>query len=156
MTSEHVAGEPVTADRSGLGYLIGYAARLLWTKLAGRVTDLGLDSGSYIVLVNVAILQERTGSGPVMRELAGSLALDPGAVEDAVRRLVPLGLVSLSTVEGTERLEMTPKGVAMMPALMNEARWLLESVLSGFTYEEIDTFRDYLRRAIENLGGHAE
>jgi DNA-binding MarR family transcriptional regulator len=155
MTAEHVAGEPVAADRTGLGHLIGYAARLLWRTLAERLEGLGLDADSYIVLVNVAISQERSGRGPLVSEMAGQLALDHGAFERAIEHLRQARLITVAREPSSERIALTPKAVSLMPVLQNEARWVLENALSGFTYEEIDGFGDHLRRVIANLGGRA-
>lgn len=155
MTGEHIAGEPVAADRSGVGFLLGLAARVLWKKLAERLVDLGLDASAYIVMVNVAITEERDGRGPLVAEMVDQLALKPEEVDAATGRLTRLGLLKSVSQDGSIRLALQEKGRAMMPALQNEAHWLLENLLSGFTYEEIDALGDYPRRLIGNLGGQA-
>lgn len=120
VSSDHVAGEPVAADRSGVESLLGLSARLLWKALAERLDGLGLDASAYIVLVNVAIIEERQGRGPLVSEMIQHLVLNPGDADAAVGRLTRLGLLDTTPEAGSAHLTLLEKGRTMMPVVQNE------------------------------------
>lgn len=152
MDKQHNPGEAVAADRQGVGYLLGLAARGVLSELAVAVRPHGLDEDAYVVFMNAVSTQRESGDPPVAKELQHAICLPAERFSSAQNRLVANGLLREQSSGRGPRLAVTPSGLDLFPGLLDVSRWTLESALVGLTYEEIDQLNDLLRRIIVNTG----
>jgi len=148
----HEPGEAVAADRQGVGYLLGVAARSVLAELGAALKPHGLDEDAAIVFMNAVITQRESGDPPVAEELRETICLSPERFSAARNRLLARGLLREEQSGRGMRLGVTQSGLDLFPGVMDISRWTLEGALVGFTYEEIDHLNDYLRRIIVNTG----
>jgi DNA-binding MarR family transcriptional regulator len=114
------------------------------------MAELGITSQQGSILFMVA-----SGKCLLAAELAREYGIDASAVTRLVDRLEKRGL--LTRVRSNEdrrvvRLALTPEGhaiAAKMPAIFNG---VLDSLLGGFTPEEVGFLKSMLRRVLVNSG----
>jgi DNA-binding MarR family transcriptional regulator len=144
--SEYQLGESV-------GYLISRVRSTMLNMVTQRsMAELGITSQQGSILFMVA-----SGKCLLAAELAREYGIDASAVTRLVDRLEKRGL--LTRVRSSEdrrvvRLALTPEGnaiAARMPAIFNG---VLDSLLGGFTPEEVGFLKSMLRRVLVNSGDH--
>jgi DNA-binding MarR family transcriptional regulator len=142
--SEYQVGESV-------GYLITRVKSTMSNLVTQRsMAELGITSQQGSILFMVA-----SGKCLLAAELAREYGIDASAVTRLVDRLEKRGL--LTRVRSNEdrrvvRLALTPEGQAIaarMPAIFTG---VLNSLLSGFTPEEVGFLKSMLRRVLVNAG----
>ncbi|MDR6447152.1 MarR family winged helix-turn-helix transcriptional regulator [Paraburkholderia sp. 22099] len=142
--SEYQVGESV-------GYLITRVRSTMSNLVTQRsMAELGITSQQGSILFMVA-----SGKCLLAAELAREYGIDASAVTRLVDRLEKRGL--LTRVRSNEdrrvvRLALTPEGQAIaarMPAIFTG---VLNSLLSGFTPEEVGFLKSMLRRVLVNAG----
>ncbi|HEX7909146.1 MAG TPA: MarR family winged helix-turn-helix transcriptional regulator [Paraburkholderia sp.] len=145
--SEYQLGESV-------GYLISRVKSTLSNLVTQRsMAELGITSQQGSILFMVA-----SGKCLLAAELAREYGIDASAVTRLIDRLEKRGL--LTRVRSNEdrrvvRLALTPEGhaiAAKMPAIFNG---VLDSLLGGFTPEEVGFLKSMLRRVLVNSGEQA-
>ncbi|MGF6901488.1 MarR family winged helix-turn-helix transcriptional regulator [Paraburkholderia sp. GAS348] len=147
VVSEYQLGESV-------GYLISRVKSTVSNLVTQRsMAELGITSQQGSILFMVA-----SGKCLLAAELAREYGIDASAVTRLVDRLEKRGL--LTRVRSNEdrrvvRLALTPEGdaiAAKMPAIFNG---VLDSLLGGFTPEEVGFLKSMLRRVLVNSGEQA-
>ncbi|MGF6665174.1 DNA-binding MarR family transcriptional regulator [Paraburkholderia atlantica] len=142
--SEYQLGESV-------GYLISRVKSTLHNLVTQRsMAELGITSQQGSILFMVA-----SGKCLLAAELAREYGIDASAVTRLIDRLEKRGL--LTRVRSNEdrrvvRLALTPEGnaiAARMPAIFNG---VLDTLLNGFTPEEVGFLKSMLRRVLANSG----
>ncbi|AXE92808.1 MarR family winged helix-turn-helix transcriptional regulator [Paraburkholderia sp. DD10] len=142
--SEYQVGESV-------GYLITRVRSTMSNLVTQRsMAELGITSQQGSILFMVA-----SGKCLLAAELAREYGIDASAVTRLVDRLEKRGL--LTRVRSNEdrrvvRLALTPEGQAIaarMPAIFTG---VLNSLLGGFTPEEVGFLKSMLRRVLVNAG----
>jgi DNA-binding MarR family transcriptional regulator len=138
-----------------LGESVGYLISRVKSTLSNLVTqrsmaELGITSQQGSILFMVA-----SGKCLLAAELAREYGIDASAVTRLIDRLEKRGL--LTRVRSNEdrrvvRLALTPEGEAIaarMPAIFNG---VLDSLLGGFSAEEVGFLKSMLRRVLVNAG----
>ena len=138
-----------------LGESVGYLISRVKSTLSNLVTqrsmaELGITSQQGSILFMVA-----SGKCLLAAELAREYGIDASAVTRLIDRLEKRGL--LTRVRSNEdrrvvRVALTPEGEAIaarMPAIFTG---VLDSLLGGFTAEEVGFLKSMLRRVLVNAG----
>lgn len=138
-----------------LGESVGYLLSRVKSTMSNLVTqrsmaELGITSQQGSILFMVA-----SGKCLLAAELAREYGIDASAVTRLIDRLEKRGL--LTRVRSNEdrrvvRLALTPEGhaiAARMPAIF---KGVLDSLLGGFTAEEVGFLKSMLRRVLVNSG----
>jgi DNA-binding MarR family transcriptional regulator len=142
--SEYQLGESV-------GYLISRVKSTMSNLVNQRsMAELGITSQQGSILFMVA-----SGKCLLAAELAREYGIDASAITRLIDRLEKRGL--LTRVRSNEdrrvvRLALTPEGhaiAAKMPAIFTG---VLDSLLGGFTPEEVGFLKSMLRRVLINSG----
>lgn len=136
--------------REDIGYLISQAGRLLNRQLDGRVKEMGISQASYIVLRTV----EDAESPSTVEAIANGLSMDRAAVARTVSRMLADGWLEEQRhpEDASGRILATSsKAKVIMPAIVASGHWTIEEGLNGFTNEEIEQLKAYLRRLVGNL-----
>lgn len=133
-----------------IGGSIGYLTRRLALSIARdigvRVAPMGLTDAQWGPLMLI-----RAGRARTARELAGELAIDPGAMTRLLDRMQAKGLIRRKRCEEDRRcviLELTAAGeraAARVPAALADAN---NAHLSGFTRAEFAQLEAMLRRML--------
>jgi len=149
----HTPAPEISAYQLGesVGYLISRVKSTLSNLVTQRtMAELGITSQQASILFMVA-----SGKCLLAAELAREYGIDASAVTRLVDRLEKRGL--LTRVRSSEdrrvvRLALTPEGQSIavrMPAIFNG---VIDSLLSGFTPEEVGFLKSMLRRVLTNSG----
>lgn len=146
---------PLDPREYQLGESVGYLISRVKSTLSNLVTqrsmaELGITSQQGSILFMVA-----SGKCLLAAELAREYGIDASAVTRLIDRLEKRGL--LTRVRSNEdrrvvRLALTPEGEAIaarMPAIFTG---VLDSLLGGFTAEEVGFLKNMLRRVLVNAG----
>ena len=154
MTHQTPAPPPeISAYQLGesVGYLISRTKSTLSNLVTQRtMAELGITSQQASILFMVA-----SGKCLLAAELAREYGIDASAVTRLVDRLEKRGLLTrVRSIEDRRvvRLALTPEGhaiAAKMPAIFNG---VLDSLLGGFTPEEVGFLKSMLRRVLVNSG----
>jgi DNA-binding MarR family transcriptional regulator len=148
-----IKAEPVTAlqppeEGLSVGYLMGRARASLLSGLDAELARFGLSGMQFAVLKHVG-----EGSARTAADLCRFMQYDTGAMTRILDRLEEKGLVRRERSREDRRavvLRLAPSGRAQMPRLSAAARRVLEAHLSGFSNAEIEAFKSYLGRMIDN------
>ncbi|HYS66980.1 MAG TPA: MarR family winged helix-turn-helix transcriptional regulator [Paraburkholderia sp.] len=148
---------PPEVSEYQLGESVGYLLSRVKSTMSNLVTqrsmaELGITSQQGSILFMVA-----SGKCLLAAELAREYGIDASAVTRLIDRLEKRGL--LTRVRSNEdrrvvRLALTPEGhaiAAKMPAIFTG---VLDSLLGGFTPEEVGFLKSMLRRVLINSGEH--
>ncbi|WP_233800824.1 MarR family winged helix-turn-helix transcriptional regulator [Paraburkholderia sp. HP33-1] len=142
--SEYQLGESV-------GYLISRVRSTLSNLVTQRsMAELGITSQQGSILFMVA-----SGKCLLAAELAREYGIDASAVTRLIDRLEKRGL--LTRVRSNEdrrvvRLALTPEGHAIAARMPGIFTGVLDSLLNGFTPEEVGFLKSMLRRVLINSG----
>lgn len=141
--------DAVRSDTSGVGYLVGQTARALRSSLAKELRQHGLDDSDFIVLQNISsaaqVLMPLTAN-----ELSEQNNLPIEEVTASVAKLARDGWIESGSEHGAH-LVPTAKTKRVIPVLRDNAKWMLERALNGFSRTEIHELSDLLSRMLENL-----
>jgi DNA-binding MarR family transcriptional regulator len=138
-----------------LGESVGYLLARVKSTMSNMVTqrsmaELGITSQQGSILFMVA-----SGKCVLAAELAREYGIDASAVTRLIDRLEKRGL--LTRVRSSEdrravRLALTPEGHAIAAKMPKIFTSVLDSLLAGFTPEEVGFLKSMLRRALMNSG----
>lgn len=92
----------------------------------------------------------------LQKELAAACGIEPATVSKMLSAMEEAGLIRRDGVEGDRRavaVSITPKGEQISRRMGGHFASLRQQALKGFTPEEEDELRAYLRRMYQNLTG---
>src|SRR5215472_12058368 len=132
----------------GVGQLMGRARASLLTSLDAELERFGLNSTQYIVLKHLG-----EGAAHTAADLCRLNRYDTGAMTRILDRLEEKGLVRRERGREDRRvvfLRLAPAGRSLLPRLLAVATRIVEAHLAGFSASEIEAFKSYLHRMIDN------
>jgi DNA-binding MarR family transcriptional regulator len=137
------------------GDSVGYLMRRIITVVAQQIEHelepSGLTNAQWVPLFKLALGSATTGA-----ELARECELDAGAMTRLLDRLEGKGLCRRERSSEDRRvvnLEMTDEGreaVKVVPQVLSSVQ---NQLLAGFTVEEWETLKEFLRRILDNVHG---
>jgi len=131
-----------------VGFLMGRARMSLLSSLDAQLERFGLTGIQFAVLKHLSEGTARTAA-----DLSRLMSHDTGAMTRILDRLEQKGLVRRERCREDRRvvfLRVAPNGRALLPRLMAVGARVLEAHLAGFSQAEIDAFKGYLGRMIDN------
>jgi DNA-binding MarR family transcriptional regulator len=127
---------------------MGRARASLLASLDAELERFGLNSTQFTVL---KLLGE--GTARTAADLCRLNRFDTGAMTRILDRLEEKGLVRRERGREDRRvvfLRLAPQGRALLPRLLAVATRVVDTHLAGFSANEIEAFKGYLRRMIDN------
>ncbi len=134
-----------------VGQLMSCARASLLHRLDGELERFGLNSTHFLVLKHLG-----EGAARSAADLCRLNRYDTGAMTRILDRLEEKGLVRRERGREDRRvvfLRLAPAGRALLPRLLAAGTRVIEAHLAGFTAAEIEAFKGYLHRMIDN--GHS-
>ncbi len=136
---------------------VGYLMRMILTEVKQQI-DRELEACGLTHAQWVPLLKLYMGQASTVAEVARCSELDAGATTRLLDRLEKKGLCK--RVRSTEdrrvvQVELTPEGeaaIADVPGVLSE---VMNAHLAGFTAEEWQTLKNYLRRILANAQASA-
>jgi DNA-binding MarR family transcriptional regulator len=135
-----------TLDES-LGYLLAQVRGKLVAAIDAELAELGITWAQWGILLKIA-----SGKGDTASDLCRN-GCDTGSMTRMLDRLEQKGLISRERSQEDRRvvlLRLTDAGKALYPQLPPIAVKVLNYHLRGFSPEELETFKGYLRRMLAN------
>jgi DNA-binding MarR family transcriptional regulator len=127
---------------------MGSARASLLNTLDAELERFGLNSTHFLVLKHLGEGAARTAG-----DLCRLNRYDTGAMTRIVDRLEEKGLVRRERGREDRRvvfLRLAPAGRTLLPRLMAVGTRVVEAHLAGFSTNEIEAFKGYLHRMIDN------
>ncbi len=149
MDREYIAAEVRKKRNSSIGYLLANAHKLTMGMLAECLAPKGVTPAQWQVLV---VLWEEDGI--VQRELAERMVIEQATLTRTLDRMERDGFVERRRDEHDRRrfrVFVTETGFGLINLLVPEAMKTLAAVTEGFSEEEAELFRSFLRRIIGNV-----
>jgi DNA-binding MarR family transcriptional regulator len=134
--------------REAIGALIGLARKTMFNKIDAELAPLDVSAAQWLVVLLVGEDAVASASG-----LCEKLAYDPGAMTRLLDRLEGKGIVRrVRTADDrrTIQLELTDNGRALYPKIIAAMADVNNSMLRGFSRDEVDQLEGYLRRMLAN------
>ncbi|HEV3182388.1 MAG TPA: MarR family transcriptional regulator [Steroidobacteraceae bacterium] len=131
-----------------VGQLMGHARASLLASLDAELERFGLNSTQFLVLKHLGEGAARTAA-----DLCRLNRYDTGAMTRILDRLEEKALVRRERGREDRRvvfLRLAPAGRALLPRLMAVGTRILDVHLAGFSAHEIEAFKGYLHRMIDN------
>ena len=144
------SGTDWTAEES-IGYLIRQALASLSRAAEAEMKLCGLTSVQWAPLMIIS-----RGGSPTAASLARDLNTDTGAMTRMLDRLEAKGLLTRKRSETDRRvveLALTELGRKTTTHIPHHLARVYNAHLNGFTAEEFDLFKDFLRRVASNGTG---
>jgi DNA-binding MarR family transcriptional regulator len=142
------AGAQAPDEDLSVGYLMSRARASLLSGLDARLEQFGLNAMQFAVLKHLA-----HGDAGTAADLCRVMYYDGGSMTRLVDRLEERGLLRRERCREDRRvvyLRVAPNGRALLPRLMDAASGVIETHLAGFTPDEAEMLKAYLKRMIEN------
>lgn len=139
--------ESWTMDES-LGYLLSTVKGQLIARIDAELAPLDITWAQWATILKMASGKARTAT-----ELCRHSGCDTGSMTRMVDRLEQKGLVRRERGVEDRRmvfLHLTEKGQQLVPELKPIAVTVLNHFLRGFSREELELFKSFLRRMIAN------
>lgn len=133
-----------------IGYLVSRLTQALGREIDRRMVDLGLTDAQWKPLL---LLQQ--GACATAADISRMVGLDTGAVTRLLDRVEGKGLIRRVRSAADRRvvnLELTAEGRRVADEVPGIISGLANQFLDGFSEEEYLQFKDYLNRALDNLG----
>ncbi len=149
MDREYVAAEVRKKRNNSIGYLLANAHKQTMGMLAECLAPNGVTPAQWQVLV---VLWEEDGI--VQRELAERMVIEQATLTRTLDRMERDGFVERRRDENDRRrfrVFVTETGFGLINTLVPEAMKTLATVTRGFSEEEAELFRSFLRRIIGNV-----
>ena len=134
--------------REAIGALVGLARKTMINKMDAELAPLDVSAAQWLVVLLVGENAVASASG-----LCEKLSYDPGAMTRLLDRLEGKGIVRrVRSPEDrrTMQLELTENGKALYPKIISAMMDVNNSVLRGFSHEEVSQLEGYLRRMLAN------
>jgi MarR family transcriptional regulator, multiple antibiotic resistance protein MarR len=135
-----------------VGQLMGRARASLLASLDAELEQFGLNGTQFAVLKHLGEGAARTAA-----DLCRLNRYDTGAMTRILDRLEEKAMVRRERGREDRRvvfLRLAPQGRALLPRLMAVATRVVEAHLAGFSANEIEGFKGYLQRMIDNGQAH--
>lgn len=148
MDREYVAAEVRKKRNKAVGYLITNASKQTLALLADCLAPAGVSPAQWQVFV---VLWEKDGI--VQRDLAEHMAIEQATLTRTLDRMERDGFVERKRDENDRRrirVFVTEMGFGLINTLVPKAMKVQETITKGFSDEELDLFRSFLRRLIGN------
>jgi len=136
------------ADEIGIGQMIGRARSVLLTGLDSELEPFGLTGAQYAVLKYVA-----DGAAETAADLCRTMHYDTGSMTRMLDRLEEKAVLRRERCVEDRRvvfLRITDSGNELLPQLRAAANQVLARHLAGFSPAEVDAFKQFLVRLIQN------
>lgn len=149
MDREFIASEVRSKRNNSIGYLLAIAQKKTMAALADRLSPLGVTPAQWQVLV---VLWEQDGI--VQRDIAERMVIEQATLTRTLDRMERDGFVMRHRDEQDRRkirVYVTEKGFGLINTLVPEAMKILTTITNGFSENEINIFRSFLRRLIGNI-----
>ena len=134
-----------------LGFLLGRLKGRMSAVLDEELTELDITHAQWVILMRIA-----NGVGRTCGELCRNFAYDTGSMTRMLDRLEAKGLLTRKRSETDRRvveLALTELGRKTTTHIPHHLARVYNAHLSGFTAEEFDVFKDFLRRVASNGTG---
>ena len=134
--------------REAIGALIGRTRKTMIQKMDAELAPLDVSAAQWIVVLLVGENVASSATG-----LCEMLAYDPGAMTRLLDRLEGKGIVRrVRSPEDrrTIQLELTDSGKALYPKIISAMVDVNNSLLQGFSHDEVSQLDGYLRRMLAN------
>ncbi|MCP5420258.1 MAG: MarR family transcriptional regulator [Gammaproteobacteria bacterium] len=131
-----------------LGHLIAQVKGRLATAIDAELAPLGITGPQWVTLVQIA-----NGRADTASDLCRNSACDTGSMTRMLDRLEQKGFLRRERSAEDRRvvyLRLTEAGKALYPQLPPVAVKVLNRMLRGFSREELETMKGYLRRIMDN------
>src|SRR5215472_7324782 len=131
-----------------VGQLMSCARGSLLNALDAELERFGLNSTHFVVLKHLG-----EGAARSAADLCRLNRYDTGAMTRILDRLEEKGLVRRERGREDRRvvlLRLAPAGRALLPRLLAAGTRVIEAHLAGFSASEIEAFKGYLHRMIDN------
>ncbi|MFH1243309.1 MAG: MarR family transcriptional regulator [Pseudomonadota bacterium] len=132
-------------------FLLGQARHRLMTNLDRSL----LDTASITTAQSGALFYLMENNGCLLRELSKALMLDNSAITGMVDRLENKNFVERRTSSRDRRainVYLTDKGLEAATKALSIARRYNNTIMKGFSSDEIDVFRRILQSIIDRFG----
>lgn len=138
--------------QDNFGYLLNMASRQMKWQFNNRLKDLELTSSQWAVLKDLSINKSSSDATPA--SIAERLYIDRPTLSGIIERLMKRGWV-YSVANPNDRrsqiISLTEKAKNTVPQLEKLSSLTIEHSLQGFSAEEIDSLKGYLKKIIINL-----
>jgi DNA-binding MarR family transcriptional regulator len=134
--------------REAVGALIGLARKTMMSKIDAELAPLDVSAAQWLVVLLVGENAVSSAAG-----LCDKLAYDPGAMTRLLDRLESKGIVRrVRTPEDrrTIQLELTDSGKSLFPKIIGAIADVNNSLLRGFSRDEVSQLEGFLRRMLAN------
>jgi len=135
-------------DEMVIGHLVGRARAALLTGLDSELEPFGLTGAQFAVLKNVA-----DGTADTAADLCRTMHYDTGSMTRMLDRLEEKAVLRRERCTEDRRvvfLRITESGNELLPQLRTAAVRVLGRHLAGFSPAEVDAFKQFLVRLIQN------
>ncbi|RFO98921.1 MarR family transcriptional regulator [Rhodoferax lacus] len=137
-----------------VGYLMKQIINMVSQDVERQLAHTDLTSAQWVPLFKIHF-----GQASTVAELARECSLDAGAMTRLLDRLEAKGLCKRVRSETDRRvvnLELTPAGTQAASEIPETLSGVQNAHLAGFSEEEFQTLRDYLRRILHNAHSIAD
>lgn len=135
-------------SREALGGLVGRTRKLMLDQLEQELAPFDISAQQSIVIIMLSECIASTAA-----EVCKTLSHDPGAMTRLLDKLESKGVVRRVRINGDRRkvrLELTPKGKALYPKIVDAQVNVFNRLLRGFTRAEAVQLEGMLMRLLEN------
>ena len=142
-----IAPQP-SEEGLSVGQLMSAARASLLNSLDAELERFGLNSTHFLVLKHLG-----EGAARSAADLCRINRYDTGAMTRILDRLEEKGLVRRERGREDRRvvfLRLAPAGRALLPRLLAAGTRVIDAHLAGFSTAEIEAFKHYLHRMIDN------
>lgn len=134
-----------------IGYLLGAAKARVVSALDGEMLEAPITATQWGIMVHIL-----EGNTKTAADLCRNLSCDTGSMTRMIDRLEERGLVRRERSTEDRRvvnIVPTEAGRSLPQELLPTVVKVLNHSLRGFSAEELEQFKGYLRRFINNLQG---
>jgi DNA-binding MarR family transcriptional regulator len=134
-----------------IGYLLGAAKARLVSALDGEMAEAPITATQWGILLQII-----EGNAKTAADLCRNLSCDTGSMTRMLDRLEEKGLIRRERSTEDRRvvnIVPTEAGRSLPKELLPTVVKILNHSLRGFTADELEQFKGYLRRCIDNLQG---
>jgi DNA-binding MarR family transcriptional regulator len=143
-----VAALGIPDDEMVIGHLVARARSALLTGLDSELEPFGLTGAQFAVLKNVA-----DGTADTAADLCRTMHYDTGSMTRMLDRLEEKAVLQRERCTEDRRvvfLRITESGDQLLPQLRTAAGRVLGRHLAGFSPVEVEAFKQFLVRLIQN------